>query len=158
MAGWRERWRRWWHKPQAAAASTGVVWKLRVERDRAAIGRFNDRLEKTLLPSVPESALRAVQIAVDELLTNVLMHAHQASGTIEVQLSRSRGAIDATIGYLAEPFDPTACKPAPADPGISIDTARIGGHGIPLVRSLMDEFRYEYTDDGRNVVHLRKKC
>ncbi|HEY7871579.1 MAG TPA: ATP-binding protein [Rudaea sp.] len=157
MSGWRERWRNWWHGPQAAAApvTTGVVWKLRVERDRAAIGRFNERMEKTLLPSVPESALRALQISVDELLTNVLMHAQQVSGTIDLQLARSPGAVDATIEYFAEAFDPTTWQ-APPD-GDSIDTARIGGHGIPLVRQLLDDFRYEHVD-GRNILHLRKKC
>lgn len=156
MAGWRQHWRNWWHGPRAAApVTTGVVWRLRVERDRAAIGRFNERMEKTLLPSVPETALRALQVAVDELLTNVLMHAQQASGPIDLQLARSTGAVDATIAYLAEPFDPTAWQ-APPD-GDSIDTARIGGHGIPLVRHLMDEFRYEHVD-GRNILHLRKKC
>ena len=156
MGGWRERWRAWWRKPQTVTpVSTGVVWRLRVDRDRAAIGRFNERLETTLLPSVPEAALRAIQISVDELLTNVLMHAQQASGTIDLQLARSAGAVDATIEYFAEAFDPTAWQ-APPD-GDSIDTARIGGHGIPLVRHLMDEFRYEHVD-GRNILHLRKKC
>ena len=156
MGGWRERWRSWWRGPQAAApVTTGVVWKLRVERDRAAIGRFNERMEKTLLPSVPETALRALQISVDELLTNVLMHAQQVSGTIDLQLARSPGAVDATIEYFAEPFDPTTWQ-APPD-GDSIDTVRIGGHGIPLVRHLMDDFRYEHVD-GRNILHLRKKC
>lgn len=156
MVSWRERWRKWWRRPQPSApVTTGVVWKLRVERDRAAIGRFNERMERTLLPSVPETALRALQISVDELLTNVLMHARQASGTIDLQLARSVGAVDATIEYFAEAFDPTAWQ-APPD-GDSIDTARIGGHGIPLVRHLMDDFRYEHVD-GRNILHLRKKC
>jgi anti-sigma regulatory factor (Ser/Thr protein kinase) len=157
MGGWRERWRNWWRGPQVAAApvTTGVVWKLRVERDRAAIGRFNERMEKTLLPSVPESALRALQISVDELLTNVLMHAQQASGTIDLQLARSPGAVDATIEYLAEAFDPTTWQAPP--PGDSIGSTRIGGQGILLVRQLMDEFRYEHMD-GRNTIHLRKKC
>lgn len=159
MGAWGERWRRWWRGAQATApVATGVVWKLRVERERAAIGRFNDRLEKTLLPSVPETALRALQVAVDELLTNVLMHAQQASGPIDVQLARSSGAIDATISYLAERFDPTQWQPSSPDGAISIDSARIGGHGIPLVRTLMDDFRYEYTNDGFNVLHLRKRC
>ncbi|HXD84427.1 MAG TPA: ATP-binding protein [Rudaea sp.] len=157
MAGWRELLGRWRRRPQAVApvVTTGVVWKLRVERDRAAIGRFNERMEKTLLPSVPETALRALQISVDELLTNVLMHAQQATGTIDLQLARSPGAVDATIEYLAEPFDPTTWRPLPM--GDSIDAARIGGHGIPLVRQLMDDFRYEHVD-GRNILHLRKKC
>jgi anti-sigma regulatory factor (Ser/Thr protein kinase) len=158
MSGWRERWRKWWRGPQAAAVATGVVWKLRVERDRAAIGRFNDRLEKTLLPSVPETALRAMQIAVDELLTNVLMHAQQASGAIDVQFARSSGAIDATISYFAERFDPTTWQAPVTARQTSIADSQIGGHGIPLVRSLMDAFGYEYSEDGRNILHLRKKC
>jgi anti-sigma regulatory factor (Ser/Thr protein kinase) len=158
MSGWRERLRKWWHGPPAAPVTTGVVWKLRVERDRAAIGRFNDRLESTLAPSVPETALRAMQIAVDELLTNVLMHAQQASGPIDVQFARSPGAIDATISYFAERFDPTTWQAPSAGRNVSIDTAQIGGHGIPLVRSLMDGFRHEYSDDGRNHLYLRKRC
>lgn len=155
MSRWRERWRNLWRGPRVAPPTTGVVWKLRVERDRAAIGRFNERMETTLLPSVPESALRALQVAVDELLTNVVMHTQQASGSIDIQLARTPGAVDATIEYLAEEFDPTTWQPL--SPGNSIDTASIGGHGIILVRSLMDGFRHEYVD-GRNVLHLRKRC
>ena len=155
MAGWRERWRRWWHKPQTAAVSTGVVWRLRVDRDRGAVGRLNDRLEQNLRPSVPEPALRAFQVALDELLTNVIMHAHQASGPIELQLARSAGALDATISYLAEEFDPTVWQSAPG--GTSIENSQMGGLGIPLVRALMDDFRHEYVD-GHNVLHLRKLC
>jgi len=91
----------------------------------------------------------------DELLTNVIMHAQHADGPIELQLARSAGALDVTIRYVAAPFDPTVAKRAPA--AASISASQLGGLGIPLVRALMDEFRHEYID-GRNVVHLRKKC
>lgn len=156
MAEWRERWRKWWSKPQSeAAAPTGVVWHLRVERERGSVGRLNDRLELKLGPSVPDVVLRPLQVALDELLTNVIMHAQQASGPIELQLARSAGALDVTISYLADPFDPTVWQ---SEPGASsIETSQIGGLGIPLVRALMDDFRHEYVD-GRNVVHLRKRC
>jgi anti-sigma regulatory factor (Ser/Thr protein kinase) len=154
MARWAERWRRWWRKPQTAVP-TGVVWHLRIERDRAAIGKLNDRLDKQLQPSVPEPALRALQVSLDELLTNVVMHADHASGPIDLKLSRSAGALDATISYFADPFDPTTWKPAPTSK--TIENTKIGGLGIPLVRALMDEFRHEY-EGGRNVLHLRKRC
>jgi anti-sigma regulatory factor (Ser/Thr protein kinase) len=154
MAGWAERLRKWF-RSTPSAVPTGVVWHLRVERDRSAIGRLNDRLEQQLSPSVPEAALRAVQVSLDELLTNVLMHAQNASGPIDFKLSRSTGALDVTMSYLADRFDPTAWKGEVK--AKTIQAAEIGGHGIPLVRTLMDEFRYEYRD-GANVVHLRKKC
>jgi anti-sigma regulatory factor (Ser/Thr protein kinase) len=154
MAGWGQRWRRWFGKT-SPTVSTGVVWHLRIERDRSAIGRLNDRLEQQLSPSVPQAALRAVQVSLDELLTNVLMHAQNASGPVDFKLSRSPGALDVTMSYLANRFDPTAWKGEVK--AKTIQAAEIGGHGIPLVRTLMDEFRYEYQD-GANVVHLRKKC
>lgn len=155
MAGSGERWRTWWHKPQAAEVPTGVVWNLRVERERGAVGRLNDRLEQKLRPSVPDVVLRPLQVALDELLTNVIMHAQQTSGPIELRLARSAGALDVTISYLADEFDPTIWQSMPG--GDSIETSQIGGLGIPLVHALMDEFRHEYVD-GRNILHLRKRC
>jgi anti-sigma regulatory factor (Ser/Thr protein kinase) len=155
MAGWRERLFSSRRKPQDAAASTGVVWQLRVERERGAIGRLNDRLDESLRPSVPEPALRALQVALDELLTNVVMHARQASGPIELRVARSARSLDAQISYTAAEFDPTRVKEHVH--ATSVEDSEIGGLGVSLVRALMDEFRYEYAD-GRNVVHLRKKC
>lgn len=155
MSTWRERWSGWFGKSQTSAAATGVVWNLRVERERGAVGRLNDRLEQTLRPSVPDAALRSLQVALDELLTNVIMHARQASGPIELRLARSARTLDAEISYLADPFDPTRVKER-AKP-TSVEDSEIGGVGVPLVRALMDEFRHEYVD-GRNVVYLRKKC
>ena len=155
MAGWLARWFSKKRKAQGAAASTGVVWQLRVERERGAVGKLNDRLEVTLRPSVPEPVVRALQVALDELLTNVIMHARQASGPIELRLARSARSLDAEISYLADEFDPTVLRDSAR--ATSFADSKIGGLGVPLVRALMDEFRHEYVD-GRNVVHLRKKC
>jgi anti-sigma regulatory factor (Ser/Thr protein kinase) len=130
-------------------------WHFRVERDRAAIGRFNDALEHNLFDSVPTPALRALQIAFDELLTNVLMHAEQAAGPVEVVVARQTAAVEATVSYLASEFDPTTWQ-APAHDG-HLAGVRIGGQGIILVRALMDGFAYRY-EDGYNVVVLSKRC
>jgi anti-sigma regulatory factor (Ser/Thr protein kinase) len=154
MLGNAGRWLGWWRRrPRRSAAA--AVWHFRVERERSAIGNVNDTIARQLCASVPEAALRAVQVAVDELLTNVLMHAVQAAGPIEVEISRTRDAVETTIIYIAAEFDPTAWQPPAA--ARTLATARIGGHGIELVRSLMDEFRYAH-DAGRNVVRLRKRC
>jgi anti-sigma regulatory factor (Ser/Thr protein kinase) len=154
MRGWCERWRRFWAGPQKAVP-TGVVWQWQVERERSAIGRLNDRLEQQLGPSVPDPVLRALQVALDELLTNVVMHAEPASGAIDLTFSRSAGALDVTVRYHGAAFDPTRQPARP--PARSIADSTIGGLGIPLVRALLEEFRYEYID-GQNVLHLRKRC
>ena len=143
-----------WRSEPESITSIPVL-HVRIARERAAVGELNATLEQNLHAQVPAAALRAVQVALDELLTNVIMHAQQAAGPIEVEVAREQHALATTIIYVAAEFDPTAWRPALADP--SIATARIGGLGIQLVRSLMDEFGYAY-DDGRNIVSLRKRC
>jgi anti-sigma regulatory factor (Ser/Thr protein kinase) len=154
MAGSSERWGPWWRGPRSEEAPV-AVWKFRVERQRSAVGRLHDSIEEKLLNQVPEAALRALQVALDELLTNVIMHAEQAAGSIEVEVARASDALAARIIYLADEFDPTSW--CPPQRGTSVETARIGGLGIELVRLLMDEFHHEYND-GCNVLTLRKRC
>jgi anti-sigma regulatory factor (Ser/Thr protein kinase) len=132
-----------------------AVWNFRVERQRGAVGRLHDSIEEKLPGHVPEAAMRALQVALDELLTNVIMHAEQAAGPIEVEIARAPAALDTRISYLADEFDPTSWNPP--ERGTSVETARIGGLGIELVRLLMDEFQHEYAD-GCNVLTLRKRC
>src|SRR5512141_772388 len=99
------------------SAGAAVVWSFRVERDRAAIGRFSDSLELELSDSIPQIVLRALQVALDELLTNVVMHARQAAGPIDVAVSRGPDVLDTQVRYLADAFDPTAWTPVGLDAG-----------------------------------------
>jgi len=132
-----------------------LLWRARVERERAAIGRFNDEVLARLGGKVPQQAVHDLMVVFDELLTNVVMHAEQAAGPIEVELNRGRSVVGATIRYLAVEFDPTTWRAGPA--GMTVATSRIGGLGIQLVRRLMDDFRYEYID-GHNIVIVAKRC
>jgi anti-sigma regulatory factor (Ser/Thr protein kinase) len=145
-----ERWQSWQRRRKPA-----TVWNTRVERDRVAIGRFSDAVEQRLSGCVPHKAMHDILVAFDELLTNVVMHAEQAAGSIDIELRYNARAIEATISYISTEFDPTTWRAAPA--GMTVATLRIGGLGIQLVRTLMDEFRYEYLD-GRNVLKLLKRC
>jgi anti-sigma regulatory factor (Ser/Thr protein kinase) len=131
-----------------------AVLHFHVERERRAIGRFNDAIGRDLQPTVPGNALCALQIALDELLTNVVLHAEQATGSIEIEVNCTHASVEATIRYVAVEFDPTLWQPDFA--AVTIASARIGGHGIQLVRSLMDEFRYAH-ENGVNVVTVCKR-
>ncbi len=142
------RWRFWRRRPALAL-------QLRVERERTAIGRCSDSVAQALAGQVPAEAQHDVLVVLDELLTNVIMHAEQAAGAIDVDLRLGRGAIKLTISYLAVEFDPTTWGAASA--GTTVATSRIGGLGITIVRKLMDEFHYEYSD-GRNTLRLLKRC
>lgn len=143
-----DRFRFWQRRP-------ALLWRTRVERERAAIGRFNDEVQQRLDGKVPGQVVHDFLVVFDELLTNVVMHAEQAAGPIEVELNRSRHAVGATIRYLAVEFDPTTWRAAQA--GMTVATSRIGGLGIQLVRRLMDDFSYEYVD-GHNIVTITRRC
>lgn len=151
MAGTGERWTAWLRGPRTEIAA----WRFRVERERGAVGRLNDTLEEKLIPTVSETVLRALQVALDELLTNVIMHAEQAAGAIEIEISCTRKQLDTKISYISNEFDPTSWQSAPH--GMTIAAKQVGGLGLQLVRTLMDDFHHEYSD-GRNVVSLRKRC
>lgn len=143
-----DRWRFWRRGP-------ATVWQSRVERERSAIGRFSDEVQRRLQTEMPEKVVHDMLVALDELMTNVIMHAEQAAGPIEVELRYDMRAVQARVSYLAVEFDPTIWR-APAV-GATIAGSRIGGLGIKLVRTLLDEFRFEYVD-GCNVLILVKRC
>ena len=58
------------------------VWNFRIKGGRAEIGAVNDALERAAMAGdVPDAAMRAMQVALDELLTNAIMHGKLAPGT-----------------------------------------------------------------------------
>jgi anti-sigma regulatory factor (Ser/Thr protein kinase) len=136
-----------------AEPETGVTrrWRYRVARDRAAIGRFVDRLDRDLVVvKVHESARLAVATVLDELFANVLMHARDVRGPMHVRLRHRHDELVVRLRYNAMPFDPTAIQVMPLPSTIA--EARIGGVGIALVRAMTREFVYRHR---RGENHLR---
>jgi serine/threonine-protein kinase RsbW len=91
-----------------------------------------------------------LELCLNEVLTNINHYAHQDSDAereIRVALSHEGCRLEAAIEDDGQPFNPVEAS-APANPG-SLEEARVGGWGIPIVRALADEVRYERRD-GRN--------
>lgn len=104
---------------------------------------------------VPVGVVAKLILALDELLVNVASHGAQAGGAgrIGVRAEIRAGAVHIDISDPGPAFDPTTYPPP--DLSADLDAREIGGLGIHLVRSFMDDFRYARRD-GRNHVHLRK--
>jgi anti-sigma regulatory factor (Ser/Thr protein kinase) len=104
---------------------------------------------------ISEEAAEDVCLALDEVLANVVMHGYgeDPSGRIEVRLRTEPGAIAVEVRDAAPPFDPLAA-PAP-NLDLPVEKRTIGGLGIHLVRSVMDEVEYERVGTS-NVVRLRR--
>src|SRR5437868_2794635 len=108
------------------------------------------------LHEVPGRTLYAVNLALDEIVTNIMLHgfADPAGQQVEARLVVREGQITAEVEDGGRAFNPLD---APL-PNLSapLDERSLGGLGIHLVKSLMD--RVEYRRDGeKNVLTVRKR-
>ena len=105
---------------------------------------------------LPGTLVRAVQVALDELLSNTVRSgfAPGQTGRIDVRFEIAEGALDVLIVDDGIPFDPLAR--ADPDTTAPLEARPIGGLGIYLVRQLVDGVDYERL--GReNRLHLKKR-
>lgn len=103
---------------------------------------------------VPEGAVRALELAVDEAVTNIILYGYPSSnGRIWISCRVEGGRVRVQIEDEGVPFDPTAA----AEPDLEgdADERPIGGLGIHLIREMTDELRYERRG-GRNILVLGK--
>ncbi len=97
-----------------------------------------------------------VDVALDELLSNVAYYAYKdGNGTMTLQFE-ARGEDTAVITLIDEgmPYDPLAKE----DPDLSLaaEDRPIGGLGIFLVKKTMDDMVYERKDE-KNILKIVKK-
>jgi anti-sigma regulatory factor (Ser/Thr protein kinase) len=101
-----------------------------------------------------------VNLCVDELVTNAVRHGGAADGGkplkigVCVTVGRRRG-VEVQVSDDGKAFNPLDAPPPDLDAGI--EDRPIGGLGVHLVRSFMDEVLYARQGD-RNVVTLRKRA
>jgi anti-sigma regulatory factor (Ser/Thr protein kinase) len=99
----------------------------------------------------PADLASAVELCLDEVVTNIAMHGGSTVGDIAVEIDHDAVAVIARIEDGGAKFDPTAeTQPLPE----SLDDAKIGGLGLFLVRRLSTEMHYERIG-GRNRLTLR---
>jgi len=101
---------------------------------------------------LPDGERARLLIILEELFTNAVAYGYApgAAGRITVTLQRERCRLVIDFVDDGQPFDPLAL-PEP-DFDVPDQERAIGGLGIHIVRSLVDEARYSW-EHGRN--HLR---
>lgn len=121
-----------------------------IERLNRIVRQFGD------LHEVPGRTLYAVNLALDEIVTNIVLHGFEdASGQfLEVRIVVVEGNLTAEVedgGRAFNPLDaPTPNLEAP------LDERALGGLGVHLVKSLMDKVEYR-RDGAKNVLTVRKR-
>ena len=88
-----------------------------------------------------------VELAFDEIAANVVRHAH-ATGDVGVEVRFDDDEITLTFEDDGTPFNPCDRPPAPLPS--SIEQARIGGLGLPLLSTFLTRMHYERTPQQHN--------
>jgi serine/threonine-protein kinase RsbW len=99
--------------------------------------------------SLPQEPAVAFELALEEVFMNVATHGSATGGPREVQVSLRREAANLamTIEDDGPEFNPLTV-PAP-DLSAPLAERRVGGHGVSLVRQMMDSVTYQRVG-GRN--------
>jgi len=131
------------HRPMPAASASALA------RVAGALDAF------CAAERIPPGTAWRLHVAVDEIVANIVTHGAAGGRVpgIDATFGRSDDVVEIVIADDGPAFDPLAA-PVP-DVSQPLDGRQPGGLGIALVRSLMDDVRYERTS--RNVLTLRKR-
>jgi len=135
-----------------SSAVTSVTIKNKNEEIITAIDQFEAfGMENEISMAI----IQKTNIAFDELLNNIISYGYdddtEHSIQVDVELKSERLVI--TITDDANPFNPF--QNDPPDTKLSAKERDIGGLGIHIVKSLMDEFDYRRSAD-KNIITLVK--
>ncbi len=105
---------------------------------------------------VPTAAIDDVNIALDELVTNIIRYAHDDGQVhhIAVRLVLAAGALEIEIIDDGRAFNPLD-RPPP-DLASPLEERPVGGLGIHFVRTLMHDVGYS-RENGKNVMRMTKR-
>jgi anti-sigma regulatory factor (Ser/Thr protein kinase) len=104
---------------------------------------------------VPDNVLFSLNLALDEIVTNIIVHGHtdSADHNIHIDVALDGDVLEATVRDDAPPFNPLTVPPVNLDAPAA--GRSIGGLGVHLVRSVMDSVDYR-RDGAENVLVMRK--
>ena len=105
--------------------------------------------------SFPNKVITQINIAIDELFSNIARYAYYPDvgpATVRVEVEKDPPAVVITFIDKGQPYDPLSSKEP--DVSLSAEERKIGGLGIFMVRKLMDDISYEYRD-GKNILRIK---
>ncbi len=121
-----------------------------LSRIKEIVGEFNRS------HNLPLQAASAISLALDEIITNIISYGYddRKEHEISIQLSRQPGELILQIEDDGRRFNPLDFPQA--DTESALDDRQIGGLGIYLVRSVMDDMEYGRHNE-KNCLTMKKK-
>jgi serine/threonine-protein kinase RsbW len=138
--------------PGFAAARSGEpdILKLTIKNDMSELARLYSRANELLVRNgVPYRAGYAVNLAIEELVVNVIRYAYvdDDEHTIDIGLGVIDDQIILEIRDSGRPFDPREAPPHDPD----AEDLEAGGLGLILVLDLVDGLTYRRENDKNHV-------
>jgi len=98
----------------------------------------------------------SIALVIEEIFVNIAAHAYEPEeGDVKIRIElEGKKSIKLEFEDEGKPYDPLE-KESP-DVGMTAEQRDIGGLGIFLYRSIMDEVEYKY-ENGKNILTLRKR-
>jgi sigma-B regulation protein RsbU (phosphoserine phosphatase) len=140
----------------ASEGETLQSFHLTVGADLDEIATVNSAFaEFADMHELPAKVRRSVSVVFDELLNNTISYGFKGrdDGEIAITVDLRPDRLAITLSDNGRPFNPFGT--AAPDTGLSVEEREIGGLGVHLVRTMMDEVTYHRRTD-RNVVILAK--
>jgi anti-sigma regulatory factor (Ser/Thr protein kinase) len=124
------------------------------KKDLARIRHFVEEMGTQL--DLAPSVITALRQAVDEAVSNIVMHGYQGHvGPLELDIGQQGTDLWVRLRDAAPPFDPT--KVPPLDLTVPLPLRPPGGLGLFLIKQAIDELRYHPIRDGGNELILIKR-
>jgi len=108
------------------------------------------------LHHLPPNLVFEINLALEEILTNVISYGYDDSNEHEIliRLSCKGGEITAEVEDDGRPFNPL--EAAEPDTDKPLEERPVGGLGIHLVRKFMDDVEYK-RQQGKNLLAMKKR-
>lgn len=122
--------------------------------DLATIRHFVQQTGHDL--GLEEASIYALELAVDEACTNVIMHAYNArGGQLEIKIDTAGDWVEVVIRDWGKAFDPDSI-PVP-DVAAPLEQRPLGGVGLFLMRQIMDRVDFQFCETEGNTLTMAKK-
>ena len=101
-----------------------------------------------------ENEIEDIVISVDEACTNIIEHSYNSKPNLEISIILSKNKFIIKIVDYGESFEPDTLKDM--DIELYHKQRRVGGLGVYLMKTLMDEVKYKSVKNKYNQVMLTK--
>ncbi len=127
----------------------------RFKADLGQLSRIREFVTKSAnaLGVVP-GALDDLRLAVDEAVTNIVLHGYGGPGEVSVELSADRRDLVVCLRDEAPAFNASKAAPDELDP--ADERSAPGGFGLYLIKQAMDEITHRPLDPGNELTMIKR--